>query len=401
MRASMGFRRIDTVKKYLKELYCENIQLDSTPADAILDHGDLATMHKKPRNTTPIPHSSFIGEAMHMGIAFGPEVAIGNAHFGLFFMDRFSRMKYIYPLRNLTTDIPRQLEAFFAHLGFPPSRLITDFDLKLIGGKARDYLNCLSIHVNAAPASRQDKNGLAERHWQTMVSMACNWLASTELPASFWFYAVHCAAEVCNYFPSKLADGTFITPFELVHHQKPDLRVLFPLFGLAAVCHERVGDFKLAKFGSQSTPMIVIGHCQNSNRLQFYNPVTGSFVSLIDYKFQPHTTSGARFGYKYQPGTFIYRLDETNSMYTPQFNLDSTVLVHTHSPPHKATVIGKPSYDNLISIQWSLPMVLLLNILIQIIFLRQFQHPRRCPILIFFYHLGFKIMPMQICSYPA
>ena len=50
-------------------------------------------------------------------------------------------MTYLYPLSNLTTAIPLQLEAFFAHLGFVPKRLISDFDLKLIGGKAWEYLN--------------------------------------------------------------------------------------------------------------------------------------------------------------------------------------------------------------------------------------------------------------------
>jgi hypothetical protein len=33
-----------------------------------------------------------------------------------------------------------------------------------------------------------------------MVSMARNWLASAELPSTFWFYAVKRAAEVCNTF---------------------------------------------------------------------------------------------------------------------------------------------------------------------------------------------------------
>jgi hypothetical protein len=66
-------------------------------------------------------------------------------------------MTYLYPLQNLTSDIPCQLEAFFAHIGSVPKRLISDFDLKLIGGKARDYLNQLFIYVNAAPAYRQDK----------------------------------------------------------------------------------------------------------------------------------------------------------------------------------------------------------------------------------------------------
>jgi hypothetical protein len=44
-------------------------------------------------------------------------------------------------------------------LGVPPKRLISNF-----GGKAREYLNSLQIHVNAAPAYHQDKNGLVERH---------------------------------------------------------------------------------------------------------------------------------------------------------------------------------------------------------------------------------------------
>jgi len=73
--------------------------------------------------------------------------------------------------------------------------------------------------------------------------------------------------------------------------------------------------------------------------------LSSTFVSSIDYKFQSNVTSGARFGFRNQPGTFIYRLDETNQSLTPKFSLDSEVLVHTHSPPHRAKVIGLPSYD--------------------------------------------------------
>ena len=281
-----------------------------------------------------------------MDIVFGPEISIGNIHYGLLFTDRFSRMTYLYPLQNLTTDIKKKMETFFAHIGCVPKRLVSDFDTKLIGGQAREYLNSLLIHVNAAPSNRQDKNGLAERHWQTMVSMARNWLASAELPSSFWFYAVRHAAEVCNYFPMKLEDGSFITPFQLVHHQKPDLRVLFKLFSLAAVRRERVGDVNLGKFDSQSVPMIAVGKCTTSNGLLFYNPKNNTFVSSIDYKLQFNETSGARFGYRYQPGTFIYRLDESTSIFAPKFPIDSQVLIHTHSPPHVAKVIGIPTYQH-------------------------------------------------------
>lgn len=91
--------------------------------------------------------------------------------------------------------------------------------------------------------------------------------------------------------------------------------------------------------------MIAVGRCPVSYGVQFYNPDNGTLVSSIDYKFQPHVTSGARFGFCYQPGTFIYRLDESTSIFTPKFPLDTQVLIHTHSPPHTATVVGIPSYE--------------------------------------------------------
>ncbi len=345
VKACVGFRRVDTLRRKFSTLYQPSVKIDNTPADAVLDEGHFATLKKKPRNTDPVPRPLHFADVMHMDIIFGPEISCGNIHYGLLFTDRFSRMTYLYPLRNLTSDIPKQLESFFAHLGMTPKRLISDFDLKLIGGQAREYLNRLKVHVNAAPAYRQDKNGLAERHWQTMVSMSRNWLASAELPSTFWFYAVRRAAEICNYFPYQLEDGTYSTPFELVHKIKPDLRVLFRMFGLAAVRRERSGDDRLNKFESQSLPMIAVGRCQNSNGLLFFNPANGTFVSSIDYIFQPHATSGARFGYKYQPGTFIYRLDEGTTVFAPKYPLESKVFVHTHSPPHLATVVGLPTYD--------------------------------------------------------
>jgi hypothetical protein len=88
-----------------------------------------------------------------------------------------------------------------------------------------------------------------------------------------------------------------------------------------------------------------LGRCPNSDGLQFFNPENGSIVTSIDYIFQSNVTSKARFGYKYQSGMFLYRLDETNTIYAPKFPLESQVLVHSHSPPHLATIIGTPSYS--------------------------------------------------------
>jgi hypothetical protein len=102
LRACVGFRGVDTIKQHLPNLYSDTIRLASLPADAILDSGDLSTIRKSARNTTPVPRSTYFGEVMHVDIAFGPEVSVGNIHYGLLFTDHYSRMTYLYPLQNLT-----------------------------------------------------------------------------------------------------------------------------------------------------------------------------------------------------------------------------------------------------------------------------------------------------------
>jgi hypothetical protein len=70
--------------------------------------GDLATLQKTSRNTTPVSQPSYFGYVINVDIVFGPDISLGNIHYGLLFTDRFSRMTYIYPLQNLTVDIKKQ-----------------------------------------------------------------------------------------------------------------------------------------------------------------------------------------------------------------------------------------------------------------------------------------------------
>ncbi|MFN9982374.1 MAG: hypothetical protein ACK53Y_20775 [bacterium] len=55
IHASVGFYRVDTLKQHFSDLYLNTVQFDLTPADAILNSGNLATMGKMARNTVPVP----------------------------------------------------------------------------------------------------------------------------------------------------------------------------------------------------------------------------------------------------------------------------------------------------------------------------------------------------------
>jgi len=74
------------LKKQFAQLYKDTISLDNTPADAILDPGYFATIKKENRNTTPVPRPHNFGDVIHLDLIFGPEFAIGNVHFGLYWL---------------------------------------------------------------------------------------------------------------------------------------------------------------------------------------------------------------------------------------------------------------------------------------------------------------------------
>jgi hypothetical protein len=64
IRASVRFHHIDTIKHHLTSLYQETLKLDSTPGDAVLDMGALATPPKSSRNTTPVPCPLAFGDVI-------------------------------------------------------------------------------------------------------------------------------------------------------------------------------------------------------------------------------------------------------------------------------------------------------------------------------------------------
>ena len=76
-------------------------------------------------------------------------------------------------MNSLTsTEIIAALEAFQESAGGTPKRFHSNFDKKLIGGRALKWIREQKSKIIAAPAGRQSSNGLVERTWRTIVTMA-------------------------------------------------------------------------------------------------------------------------------------------------------------------------------------------------------------------------------------
>jgi hypothetical protein len=148
--------------------------------------------------------------------------------------------------------------------------------------------------LRAAPNGRQSQNGLIERNWRTMVTMARAFLTDRQMPKRFWFYALRHAAQVMNYCPG-LRAGVLTTPFELAHGCKPDLRVLFRLFSVGFFRHCLDSARTRTQFEAQTLTGIAIGRSMDSNAMEFYHTITNAIYTSADYRLDSGQTTATAF----------------------------------------------------------------------------------------------------------
>jgi deoxyuridine 5'-triphosphate nucleotidohydrolase len=325
LRKLVGYRNTDSIIPHLKTCFKDNFHISNLDREPVLELGEIATIDKSRIPTNPVSLPNKLGDVIHVDIGYGCNAGLNGIKYALFIVDRATRYKYIYPLKSLQDDILPAFQALVRDMGTTPKTIITDFDHKLMGSKIQEYFTPLRTTIKSAPPRQQHKNGLVERNWRSVVRMARSWLTSALLPSSFWFYAIQRAVQVSNYLPVNLK-GQTTTPFEIVHHQQPDLRSLIPLFSTAYIDHPRTGTTNTATFSSQSLRVILIGKSSTSTSLEFYHPPTKQILTSSVYKLDPTLASGPLFNLHYDGGLFFNTYyNEADAHRPPEYSLHQQV----------------------------------------------------------------------------
>ena len=81
---------------------------------------------------------------------------------------------------------------------------------------------CEIVSLLTSPGTPQC-NGVSERHNRTLLDMVRSMMSLSNLPLSFWGYALETAAFTLNRAPSKSVETT---PYELWFGEKPKLSFL-------------------------------------------------------------------------------------------------------------------------------------------------------------------------------
>ena len=342
MRKGFGFRNVSSIIKEIQQT-STNFRVSTLDKEPILDLGDVTTIDKSKRNTSPLPLPKHLGDVVHMDIIFGSNTAINGVKYSLFIVDRATRFKFLYPLKSLKDDILQAIQQFAVDIQCFPKCIRTDFDYKLMGSKIATYAATNHCKIESAPPEHQSQNGVCERNWRTLLKMARSWLASSLLPNKFWYFALKRAAEVSNYLPMKV-DNKLTTPHELAYNVKPDLRNIFPLFSVAYVT--QTDDHS---YNNQTIRTILVGRSDKSNILQFYHPQTKKTISSARCTLDEALVAGPTFGLPYEGGLYVNKYCEsTNINKAPTYKPQQKVKVNIKNKSYNAYVIAIPAFDDTI-----------------------------------------------------
>ena len=137
------------------------------------------------------------------------------------------------------------------------------------------HLKQCGIVSQLTPHGTPQRYGVSERHNRTLLDMMRSMMCLTDLPLSFWGYALETIAFTLNRAPSKSVETT---PYELWFGKKPKLSFL-KVWGYDAY----VKKFQPDKFEPKSEKCVFIEYPKVTIGYTFYHRSEGKlFVAKMD-----------------------------------------------------------------------------------------------------------------------
>ena len=224
------------------------------------------TIGKEPRsrcqNVFDLVHTDLSGPVDPIGIRGFKYVCM--------FTDDYSGAHFEYFMKQ-KSDAVIALEQFIADTQWigKVKVLRCDQGTEFTSSKFKDVLRDNKIRQEFSSPHSPSQNGVAERSWRSVYEMARCLMFQSNLPKSFWVYAIQAAVYIRNrcYCPR-----TKQTPYFLVTQKKPDLSKMH-VFGAECLAYEH-GHKK--KFDPRAHKGIFVGYAKRSPAYLLYHPELNS-----------------------------------------------------------------------------------------------------------------------------
>ena len=196
--------------------------------------------------------------------------ARGGFHYFITFTDDLSRYGYIYLMRQKSETFEKFKEfqnEVENHRNKKIKFLRSDRGGEYLSYEFSNHLRECGIVPQLTPPGTPQRNGVSERRNRTLLDMVRSMMSLTDLPLSFWGYALETAAFTLNRAPSKSVETT---PYEMWNGKKPNLSFL-KIWG----CDVYVKRLQPNKLDPKSDKCVFVGYPRETAGYSFYHKTEG------------------------------------------------------------------------------------------------------------------------------
>src|SRR3954469_24962794 len=218
----------------------------------------------------------------------------GGYRYFLTFTDDLSRYSYIYLMKHKSETFEKFKEfqnEVENHRNRKIKFLRSDRGGEYLSYEFSTHMKECGIVSQLTPAGTLQQNGVSERLNRTLLDMVRSMMSLTDLPLSFWGYALETAAFTLNRAPSKSVETT---PYELWFGKKPKLPFL-KVWG----CEAYVKKLQPDKLEPKAEKCVFIGYPKETIGYTFYHRSEGKiFVakngSFLEKEFLSKELTGRK-----------------------------------------------------------------------------------------------------------
>ena len=153
-------------------------------------------------------------------------IARGGFQYFITFTDDLSRYGYVYLMRNKSETFEKFKEfqnEVENQRGKKIKALQFDRGGKYLSHEFSNHMKSCGIVPQLTPPGTPQRNDVSEQRNRTLLDMVRSMMSQSDLPLSFWGYALETAAFTLNRVPSKSVDKT---PYEIWTGKTPNLSFL-------------------------------------------------------------------------------------------------------------------------------------------------------------------------------
>ncbi|KAK8983773.1 hypothetical protein V6N11_009559 [Hibiscus sabdariffa] len=192
--------------------------------------------------------------------------ARGGYQYFITFTDDFSRYGYIYLMRHKSESLEKfkefKNEVQNQH-GKSIKALRSDRGGEYLSQEFDELLKECGIVSKLTPPGTPQWNGVSERRNRTLLDMVRSMMSHTDLPTSFWGYALETAAFTLNHVPSKSVQKTL---HEMWTGRSPNMSFL-RIWGCKAYVKHQMST----KLEPKSQKCTFVGYPKETKGYYFYN----------------------------------------------------------------------------------------------------------------------------------